>query len=311
MDFSLLTLGISAAGPHRGRWPSGHVLTVGNQGLLLDCGEGLQIAMQEHGVGWSSIDTILITHLHGDHCYGLPGLLTSWGLKQRTQALRIVSPPGLQEMLSTVFEYSHTGLPFALEWVVVDPEEAPALIVEDQYLTIHSIPLRHRVPTVGYLVREKARPRTMRSAAIAEYDIPYQQIPAIKAGADFDTPSGEIIPNQMLTEDPPRSRSFAYCCDTLFAPALGAQLKGVDILLHEATFMHEQVGQAEISGHSTAQQAAELARQSAARQLILTHFSPRYEDLSPLLREAQAVFSNTALAAGGKVFAVPYEGRKQ
>lgn len=309
MDFSLLSLGISAAGPQRGRWPSGHVLTAGKQGFLIDCGEGIQIALQRQGIGWSSIQTILISHLHGDHVYGLPGLLTSWALLQRDQPLRIVSPPGLREMLTAVFEYSHTGLPFEVEWVIIDPAQASQLIIEDRHLRIYSIPLDHRIPAIGYLVCEQERLRTMRTAAIEQYQIPYQQIPAIKAGGDFTTPGGELIPNELLTDDPPRSRSFAYCCDTRFKPALSEQLRDVDLLLHEATFLHELKEQAEISGHSTAREAAELAQLAEAGQLVLTHFSPRYDDLTPLLEEAQAVFSNTLLAKEGRVFDVPYEGR--
>jgi ribonuclease Z len=309
MDFRLTTLGTSAAGPVPGRWASGQYLKTGKTGFLIDCGEGLQVALQQHGLGWSSIDVLLISHLHGDHIYGLPGLLTSWGLNQRNTPLTIIGPADLAPYLDAVFGYSHTRLPFPVHYVVVDPEVTSTLVYQDAMVEVHTIPLDHRVPTVGYVIREKERPRTILGAAIQAYQIPYSAIPAIKEGADFQDASGKIIPNALLTHDPPPVRSFAYASDTRPNPAMLPYIIGVDILFHEATFLHELADQAALSGHSTARQAAEIATQAQAKQLILGHFSPRYGDLRPLLAEAQAVFPNTALAKEGKVFDVPYGGR--
>ncbi|MEM1215469.1 MAG: ribonuclease Z [Bacteroidota bacterium] len=310
MNFELTTLGTSAAYPTPRRWASAQYLRTPRHGLLIDCAEGTQIALAANGIGWSSVDTILISHLHGDHCYGLPGLLTSWSLLQRDRSLRLVGPPGLQELLTTVFRLSHTGLPYAIEYLVVDPAAAPAIVCKDKHICVQTLPLRHRVPTVGYLVREQARPRSMRAAAIEQYSIPYQQIPAIKAGADFQTATGQIVPNTELTAPAPPRRSFAYCSDTIYLPGLAEIIQGVDLLSHEATFLHEMAEHAHSSGHSTAQQAAQLAAAAQVGRLVIDHFSPRYLDLGPLLAEARAVFSATHLSAEGKVFDVPYAGRQ-
>lgn len=309
MDFSLTTLGVSAAGPLAGRWPSGHFFQTNRQGFLLDCGEGLQIALHRNSIGWSKIDVILITHLHGDHIYGLPGLLTSWALNQRTTPLTIVSPPGLEAVMNTVFQASHTGLPFEVTWAVVDPEAAPQLLLANKEITLHTLPLDHRVPAVGYLIREKERPRTFLAEKISQYDIPFQKIPAIKEGADFTTADGIVIPNNELTTSPPSARSFAYCSDTRYHESLIPHLAGIDMLLHEATFMHDMAEHALISGHSTAQQAAEIAKAASVQQLVLTHYSPRYLDLEPLLKEARAVFPQTELAEEGRTFRMRYQTR--
>lgn len=311
MYFQLTTLGISAAGPIPGRWPSGQYLKTHRTGFLIDCGEGIQIALQRHGVGWSSIDIILISHLHGDHIYGLPGLLTSWALNQRTKPLTIISPRGLSPYLKHVFEYSYTSLSYNVTFVVADPAAAPELIFADKVVEVTTLPLLHRIPTVGYLVKEKPRPRTMSGAAIEKYAIPHAAIPAIKTGENFVTEQGELIPNSLLTFDAPASRSFAYCSDTRPNPTLLPYLEKVDLLFHEATFLQELAEQAELSGHSTAREAAEVAREAGVGQLILGHFSPRYDDLSLLLDEAREVFPNSELAREGRHFTVAYERREK
>ncbi len=310
MDFKLITLGVSAAGPVPGRWPSGQFLKTAKTGFLLDAGEGIQIALQQNGIGWGSIDVILISHLHGDHIYGLPGLLTSWGLNQRTAPLQIIGPADLEPYLSTVFQYSHTGLPYPVTYKVVDFDTQGEHVFEDKDVSVRTLPLRHRVPTVGYVVAEKDRPRTMRGDQIKAFGIPFQEIPAIKDGADYVRPDGSVVPNSDLTLDPPPSRSFAYCSDTTPTPDLLPFIEGVDLLFHEATFLHELKEQAAASMHTTALQAAEIAQSAKVGQLILGHFSPRYGNLEPLLKEAQSVFPNTALAAEGRCFEVEYGGRK-
>lgn len=309
MDFKLITLGTSAAGPVPGRWPSGQYLKTAKFGFLLDCGEGIQIALQAQGIGWSAVDVLLISHLHGDHIYGLPGLLTSWGLNQRTAPLTIISPPGLEAYINAVLKASYSGLPFSINYIVADTQSCPEIVFEDKQLTVTTLPLVHRIPTVGYLIKEKERTRTMSGAAIQAHDIPYTAIPAIKAGGDFQTTAGAVIPNAALTLDPPASRSFAYCSDTAPNPDLISLITGVDILFHEATFLHELKEQAAASGHSTSRQAAEMALAAKAGQLILGHFSPRYGDLRPILEEAKQVFPASELAKEGKVFEVAYGGR--
>ena len=309
MDFYLTTLGTSAAGPVPGRWASGQYFRTPKTGFLIDAGEGTQISLQRNGIGWGAIDVILISHMHGDHIYGLPGLLTSWALNQRTTPLTIIGPSNLQPFLETVFKYSHTGLPFSVDYQSIDSSSPGSLVFEDKHIRVTTIPLVHRVPTTGYLITEKARPRTMRAELIAKYEIPYQEIPGIKAGADFVTASGHRIPNKELTAVAPPARSFAYCSDTMPDSKIIPFIKGVDLLFHEATFLDELAEHAVISTHTTAKQAAEVAQAAEVKQLVIGHFSPRYGNLKPLLEEASAIFPNTALAEEGRVFAVAYAGR--
>jgi len=310
MDFKFTTLGISAAGPVPGRWASGHWLKAGGIGFLIDCGEGIQISLQKNSIGWSSIDVILISHLHGDHIYGLPGLLSSWGLNSRTSPLLLVAPESLKTMLEAFFNNNLDALGFSIEWVFTQTDSVSDLLFENKLLTVHSLRLKHRVPTTGFLIKEKERPLTILREAIEQYSIPYQEINAIKAGADFKTSAGEIVPNHLMTQAPPPSRSFAYCSDTSPNVDLIPYISGVDLLYHEATFLHEMLTQAELSGHSTALQAAEVAVEAKVGQLILGHFSPRYKTLGGFLTEARTVFKNTTLSKEGRVFDVPYQGRK-
>lgn len=313
MDFQLTTLGISAAGPIPSRWPSGQWLKAGGLGFLIDCGEGIQIALQKQGIGWSSIDVILISHLHGDHIYGLPGLLSSWGLNNRTSALTIIAPAGLKTILDAIFSNDSSienySLGFPIHWVFTQTKTISEQLFENKNIQVHSLRLKHRVPTTGFLIKESKRPKTILPEAIQQYSIPYQKIRAIKWGEDFLTSEGKLISNHLLTKAAPLPRSFAYCSDTAINEELIPYLTGVDLLFHEATFLHDMVARAEMTGHSTAVQAAELAGKAEVGKLILGHFSPRYKSLTAFLKEAKPVFKNTFLAKEGRVFDVPYAGR--
>ena len=278
--------------------------------LMIDFGAASIVGWRRLGFSFNDIDGLLSTHLHGDHVYGLPGLLTSWALNQRDQPLTIFSPPGLEAMLTAIWQHSFVVLSFPIHFVEIDPAGAPATVWRSDLLEVTALPLDHRVPAVGYLFREPPRPRTMRGDAIETFGIPFQQLPAITAGADLATADGRLILNRELTTEPPPSRALAYCSDTRFVPALAPLLQGVDLLVHEATFLHEMAEHAQVSGHSTARQAAELAKLAGAGRLVLTHFSPRYGDLKPLLDEARAIFSATDLAAEGRIFDLPYGHRR-
>lgn len=251
MDFNLTTLGTSAAGPVPGRWASGQFFKTPKTGFLIDAGEGTQIALQRNGIGWGAIDVILISHMHGDHIYGLPGLLTSWALNQRNTPLTIIGPANLQPFLESVFKYSHTGLPFSVDYQSIDAVQPGSLVFEDKHIQVTTVPLVHRVPTTGYHIAEKERPRTMRAELIAQYEIPYREIPSIKTGADFITGTGQCIPNSELTSPAPAARSFAYCSDTMPDPKIIPYIKGVDLLFHEATFLDELAEHAVISTHTS------------------------------------------------------------
>ena len=289
MRFQLTLLGTSGSVPAYGRHCSGVVLSTDTTDVLIDCGEGTQYQLQRAGIGPGKLSDILITHLHGDHYFGLPGLISSLALSGRRKPLRITSPEHLRPRLAALFELDRFPMPFALEFRTLHATEMTALgNVGD--LEVFAFPLRHRVPTNGYLLRERPRQRNIRKNVIPEYDIPYQLIPGIKAGNDFVRPDGTVVANDLLTLPPPRSRSFAYCSDTIYFPELANHVRDVDLLYHEATFLSDMGEDATKKGHSTAAQAATVARDAGAERLIMGHFSSRYPRTEAHEAEARAVF---------------------
>ncbi|MEZ4984386.1 MAG: ribonuclease Z [Saprospiraceae bacterium] len=304
MVFSLTTLGTSAAGPTIERWPSGHFVKIHHRGLLLDCGEGIQIALQKAGIGQHSVDYVFISHLHGDHTYGLPGVLNLWALNGRNRPLTIFAPEGLEEMINTIFRINQARIPYPIHWKTTVYDDAPCVILEETSFQVTTIPLNHRIPATGFLIREKPRLRNIRPEAITRWSIPFKEIPAIKAGAGWTHPDGTFLPHETLTVAPAPPRSLAYCFDTRPHEAMLPVIQGVDVLFHEATFLHDLLDKAQHTGHSTARQAAETAQRAGVKHLILGHFSARYLHLAELLAEAQAVFPHSSLAAEGKVFEI-------
>lgn len=307
MRFELITLGTSGAVPSSGRFCSSQLLCTENRDFLIDCGEGCQIRLQEYGGGYSRIDHILISHLHGDHFYGLPGLLTSWALGRRTEPLHIYAPAGLEQLLTAWLSF-RAPWPYPVHFTVLEPD-GKTLVLRDDEVEIFAFPLRHGIPTNGYLIRESPRPATILPEQIAAYRIPYEQIPAIKRGADFTTPDGVYIPNEQLTRAAPPPRSYAYCSDTRYHPELAEVVKGVDLLYHEATFLHELIDQATETQHSTAREAGQLARSAEVGQLILGHYSSRYPSPEELEAEARRFFPNTTAANDGDRFSVAFQPR--
>ena len=305
MRFELTLLGTNSALPAFGRFPSSQALNVQENHYLIDCGEGAQIRMSEFGVRRSRIRQVFISHLHGDHVYGLTGFLSSLALLGREEPMDIYSPPGLEEAIRVFLKHTG-GLSFPLRFTEIDTGRHQ-LIFEDGIIEAYSLPLVHRVPTSGFLFREKERPRNMRPEKIEAYHIPYRDIPAIKSGADYVLPNGRRVPNEELTLPPPAPRSYAYCSDTAFHEPLASMARGVNLLYHESTFCEDLREQAPLTGHSTARQAAEIARLAGAGKLILGHYSSRYKSLETFLREAREVFPNTELGLDGKVFEVPLE----
>lgn len=300
MNFELRILGSNAATPAHGRHLSAQVLSIGTDVFLIDCGEGTQFQMLKFHVKRHKINQIFISHLHGDHIFGLIGLLMSYDLNGRTNPLHIYSPAGLQAMI----EIQLNGEPnFPLHFHVTNPSLS-TLLFENSRVEVTSIPLVHRVPCHGFLFAEKPRPANMVKEKIAAYQIPYQAIPAIKNGADYTLEDGRVISNEELTETPAAVRKFAYCSDTMYSEAILPIIEGVDLLYHEATFMQDLLPQAEKTMHSTAKQAASIAKQAKVKQLILGHFSSRYADLNPLLEEARAVFESTSLVEEGKSISI-------
>ncbi len=303
MHFEILILGSNAALPAFDRNPTSQIVHHHDRLFLIDCGEGTQKRFNDFKVKRSRLEVIFISHLHGDHVFGLPGLINSFNLNGRTSRLLIFGPAGLRRFVETSMEISHAHINFEILIHEFDTEE-PQLIYENEELSVHSFPLKHRVPTAGYRFEEKRKLRKFKAELISVYNIRHEDIPSIKQGKDYVTAGGEIISNQVLTEDPPLPRSYAFCSDTVYDTDLVPYIKGVDVLYHEATFMTELKVQARDRMHSTSAEAAEIASKAGVKKLLLGHFSSRYRDLSGLLEEARMIFPESYLALEGHYFQV-------
>jgi ribonuclease Z len=303
MKFELTILGTSAAVPYHDRWLAGQFLHIQDSYFLIDCGEGTQFRIKELGLKISKVNQIFISHLHGDHCFGLFGVLTSMAINGRTNALTIFSPAGLQEMVEGVFKSTYYQSPFPIHFFAVDTEGG-RLLFENQQVSVFSVPLAHRIPTIGFVFKEKPFPLNMRPDKIEEFSIPFTAIKNIKLGADFTSPDGRLISNKELTLPPKKARSFAYCSDTSYLESLITHIKAVSLLYHEATFDHKMADHAAVTGHSTAHQAATIAQKAKVKKLIIGHFSSRYTNLSILLEEAKEVFENTVLGVDKETYVV-------
>lgn len=303
--FEVTILGNTSPFPAKGRQPTSQVLNINERLYLIDCGEGAQIRMEELGVKRMRIDHIFISHLHGDHFYGLFGLLGSYRVLRRETPLHIHCPAGLKELIELDARLTQAGdFQFPVHFHIKDARK-PMHIVDNEDIDVFTVPLKHgRMETTGFLFREKPLPRKMRKEKIAALGIPYTAIPAIKAGENYRTPEGRSIPNAELTLDPPPARSYAFCSDTAYHIAMVPQITGVDVLYHESTFSVEDGVEASKKGHSTAVDAAKVARKAKVGELLLGHFSTRYHDLEALGEEARAVFPRTRIAHERQTFAI-------
>ncbi len=304
MSFELTILGSSAALPTSERFPTAHLLHAGGRFFLIDCGEGTQIRLRQFGFNVSRIHHIFISHLHGDHVFGLYGLLSTLGMMGRKVPLFLYGPENLKEYISSYREF-FGPLPFNVE--LKTPSGMNDLMYETDKLTVQAIVLKHRTPTFGYLFREKMRPLNVRKEQIEALGLGIADIVKIKRGEDYETDTGELIPNSQLTLPPFHQRSYAYLSDTQFAPELADWIKGVDLLYHEATFANKDKELAAKTQHSTAAEAAQLAKLAGAKHLILGHFSSRYKDILLLEREAREIFEHTTGVFDGATYSVPQE----
>lgn len=294
---------MGSASPQLDRNPSAFIVSLDTDLILIDCGEGTQYRLLEHKIKHNRIRHILISHLHGDHYFGLIGLLSSFNLGHRTEPLTLIGPPGLNEILSVQFQYSETDLCFDLEFLETRPEEK-TLILDHPRFTIETIPLSHRVPCNGYLIREKSTKRKIRKELLPP-NMPVPYIKSLIEGQDVvDELTGKIFRVDELTTPAPPPRSFAYCSDTQYLPELAEQLQGVDLLYHEATFDDALEARATLTHHSTARQAAFIAKAAQVGQLVIGHFSSRYKSLESHLTQAQSVFPSTVLAEEGRVLPI-------
>ncbi|MBV6484555.1 MAG: Ribonuclease Z [Flavobacteriales bacterium] len=300
--FSILILGSASAAPTLARNPSAQLININEQYYLIDCGEGTQNRLRQHKIKFQRLNHIFISHLHGDHYLGLLGLLQTMSLLGRTLPLNLYGPKQLKELVDMNLAYSHSTLKYPLIFHETQTNQSEVLF-ENEHLTISTIILDHRVPCTGFLFKEKPKPRKINPKAIKRYEIPKYAMDNLKRGLDFSFPDkNEVIKNELLTLNPDESYSYAYCSDTKFNERIVPQLKDIDILYHEATFLHRDEKRAEATYHSTAKQAATIAKQANAKLLIIGHFSNRYKDLNVLLDEAKTIFANTQLAQDDAVF---------
>jgi ribonuclease Z len=303
MKFEVTILGSSSATPIFNRNPSSQTLNINDRLYLIDCGEGTQQQMLRFGVKASRIDNIFISHLHGDHYLGLVGLLSSLHLNGRTKTLNLFAPFQLKEIIDIQLKYSETELQYEINYVDTDPAK-PALIFENQDITVETIPLYHRIPTTGFLFKQKNRNRKLLKDKAEELNIPVEYYTALKKGQNYVAPDGKVYKNSDLTVAPEAPKTYAYCSDTIYSEQYFKQISGVDLLYHESTFLNDMLERAQSTFHTTALQAGHVALKTSVKKLALGHFSARYKTLDDLLAEAQTVFPNSELAIEGKTFVI-------
>ena len=293
--FELHILGCGSALPTTRHFPTSQVLNVRDKLFMIDCGEGAQLQFRRARLKFSRLNHIFISHLHGDHCFGLWGLISTLNLLGRTAELHIHSPRGLEELMRPTLAFFNRQMTYEVLFHEFETD-APAVVYEDRSLTVTTLPLRHRIPCCGFLFAEKPGLNHIVRETVDFYGVPVYELNRIKNGADYVTPEGKVVPNHVLTRpaDPPRK--YAYCSDTVCLPGLSESLQGVDLLFHEATFATDNLVRARETFHTTAAQAAELARSAGAKRLLIGHFSARYEDESVFLQEAQEIFPAAQLA---------------
>lgn len=300
MPFSVQILGCGSALPTLNSNQSAQVVEVDNEVYLLDCGEGTQIQIRKNKVKVQKIDHIFISHLHGDHFFGLVGLMSTMHLLGRKKDLHIHGPAELEEIISIQFRNAGSHLSFLVHFHVVD--EGNVLIHEDKSCQIYSLPLKHRIPCFGFLIREKPKALRLNPSALAKYKVPVHARKSLTEGKDFKTAGGELIPNTEITLAPEPLKSYAYCSDTAYNEELVELIRGADLLYHESTFLETDRARAKKTFHSTAADAADIANKAGVKKLLLGHFSNRYKDRDAFLREAHPIFKETELAEEGKKY---------
>lgn len=293
--FEVNILGCGSALPTTRHLATSQVINIREKLFMIDCGEGAQVQLRKSRLKFSRLNHIFISHLHGDHCFGLMGLISTFGMLERTANLHIHCHPDLQQILTPQIAYFCKDMPYSVVFEPFNPGEQ-AVIYDDRSVSVETIPLRHRVPCCGFLFKEKQTPNHIRRDMIDFYQIPVWMLNRIKNGEDYIQEDGTVIPNSRLTLPSYQPRSYAYCSDTCYLPRICEQIHGCDLLFHEATFADSEAKRAKATFHSTATQAAEIARQAEVKKLIIGHYSARYETEGHLLKEAQAVFPNTLLA---------------
>ena len=297
----LTILGCYAATPRTWSNPTAQILEIRNHLFLIDCGEGTQVQLRKSKTKFSRISHIFISHLHGDHFFGLPGLISTFRLLGREKEMHVYGPKGIKEAITLLLKLGNSWTNFPLLFHELS-SNAPEVIFEDEKVSVTTLPLDHRIYTNGFLFREKIGERKLNAEAAGRYKIEKSQFQNIKNGADATLDDGTFIPNALLTLDPPNPKTYAYCSDTAYMPSLIPLIRNVDVLYHEATFLETESDLSARTRHSTAREAATLAKAARVGQLILGHFSTRYKSMEGFKEEAMKVYPDVMLADDGKVF---------
>ena len=299
--FKIHILGCGSALPTLKHSASAQLIEMRGKCFMMDCGEGAQMQFRRSHVHFGKVNAIFISHLHGDHCFGLLGLLSTFGMLGRTAKLKVFAPKEYEQLFKQQMDFFLTGMEYEIAFVPVDTTQSK-VVYEDHSVTVETVPLQHRVPCCGYIFREKPTLPHIRRDMIDYYGIPTSQINNIKNGADWTNEDGEVIPNARLVEPADAPRSYAYCSDTRFMPDLWEKVAGVTVLYHESTYASENEDRAKLYYHSTARQAATVAKAAGVGKLLLGHYSARYNDEEVLLKEAKEVFADTLLTQEGMVY---------
>ncbi|MCD4773724.1 MAG: ribonuclease Z [Bacteroidales bacterium] len=300
-NFSITILGCNSAIPNLRRNPSAQALNINGIHCLIDCADGTQVQLRKFKIKFQKINHIFISHLHGDHYFGLIGLISSLHLLGRKNELHIYAPSQLEKIINIQFEASETVLKYPLHFHYLHQNKTET-IFENNIFSVKAFPLEHSIPTWGFLFKEKQAKRNIKKSFAENANIPNNEYIKIQNGADFIDKDGKIYKNKSITTNPPKARSYAYCSDTAYFEKIIPIIKEVDILYHESTFAEDRKESAKEKFHSTAKDAARIAKKANVKKLLLGHYSARYKDTSPLLEEAKSVFPNTELTDDGSVF---------
>ena len=300
MSLEVTILGCHSATPRANAYPTSQYLKINNSHFLIDCGEGTQRQMRKYKVSFSKIDHIFISHLHGDHFFGLIGLISTYGILNREKDLHVYGPIGIKEITLLQLKFSKSHVKYNLIFHELSSNKSE-VIFENHKVTVKTIPLTHRVYTNGYLFTEKSKPKKLHVDNIKQYsEIDVSDYNNIKAGKDFTLSTGEIIFNDELTLPPTKLKSYAFCSDTIYKPDIVPIIKNASILYHEATFLKDREDLCDRTKHSTAEQAGMIARDANVDKLIVGHFSSRYKDINAFKQEAETVFKTVEVAVAGK-----------
>lgn len=300
---NLTILGNNSAIPAHGRYPTAQIIEHQQDLYLIDCGEGTQLRIHEYKFKPNRIKAIFISHLHGDHYFGLIGLLSSLSLKNRAQPIDLYAPSLLQNILQLQLDAAHTQLSFPLHFIELEPDTTHEFEI-NPYLKVTAFPVQHRIPTHGFKFTVAPGLRKLNIAACQRYEIPVRSYKSLQLGKDYPLPDGSTLPNELFTFEGTPSKQYVYAADTRVFPELPKLIGPCDLLYHESTYLHEDTLKANQRYHSTAKQAATIALEAGAQQLMLGHFSSRYKDLHPFLLEAQSIFSNTLLSEAGQTYSI-------